>query len=704
MARSDGARARGRLRAWLAVFFLALSVPGGLLVYTAYDQLKWESFRRQQVLAQDLVAGVDRTLGDLIRAESERPPENYGFLPDPGTGRRSPLAELPPPAAFPGLIGWFQVGEDGRFSTPWVPGSGIAPASFGIGPGELARRQAGAARIQRVLAGNHLVAGATAPGAAPMDRLAGAADEPNQERDAMSAPMEIAKEQEEAVPGPAEPRLSQAAFERLAAPAPQTLAKKARSRALGRVDELKLDSALAERRQAPATEGFAPAPKSPPAMPETGLNRLQFADAQRNIVRETGLVEPQSTGAGKAKDEAPASRRAEPVRLFDTTEEPFRLGRLDSGHLVLFRRVVLAGEQVIQGLLLDQAAFISGLLGEPFAESPLAETTDLTLAHQGDLLTTLRARPSGGYRLASREYEIRASDLKGELLYRTRLTDPFGAMELIFSIRRLPTPPGAGAIAAIAAALVLVLLVGTWLFWRLGARQIALAGQQQAFVSAVSHELKTPLTSIRMYAEMLRAGFAGEERRETYYRYIQEESERLSRLIANVLQLSRISRGTLKVEPVPTGIAELMSTVAERIASPVERAGFEIRIDCPGQGRVIADPDAFVQILINLVDNALKFAAGHEPRLVEISCRRLDIRWWRFSVRDHGPGIPRSSRKRIFQLFYRSDEAQRQAVPGTGIGLSLVDGLAAAMGGRVSVVDRDPGAELRVDLRAADEE
>jgi two-component system, OmpR family, phosphate regulon sensor histidine kinase PhoR len=102
------------------------------------------------------------------------------------------------------------------------------------------------------------------------------------------------------------------------------------------------------------------------------------------------------------------------------------------------------------------------------------------------------------------------------------------------------------------------------------------------------------------------------------------------------------------------------------------------------------------------VDNALKFAARSEPRLIEIDCERLDTHWWRFRVRDYGPGVPKSSRRRIFRLFYRGEEAVKQAIPGTGIGLALVEGLTLAMGGRVTVVNREPGAELRVDLRAAE--
>ena len=237
--------------------------------------------------------------------------------------------------------------------------------------------------------------------------------------------------------------------------------------------------------------------------------------------------------------------------------------------------------------------------------------------------------------------------------------------------------------------------------YRLGLKQIGLVRQQQAFVSAVSHELKTPLTSIRLYAEMLRAGFADEDRRQVYYRYIQEESERLSRLIANVLTLSRIGRDQLNVSPQPVDLAELMDLVRERVASQVERAGFRLDLDCAAPGTVQADPDAFVQILINLVDNALKFAAQAGQKVIEVRCEQPREGWVRVAVRDFGPGVPRESRRRVFQLFYRGEEAAIRAIPGTGIGLALVERLTQSMGGRVEVVNREPGAEFRVELPTA---
>ena len=296
-----------------------------------------------------------------------------------------------------------------------------------------------------------------------------------------------------------------------------------------------------------------------------------------------------------------------------------------------------------------------------------------------------------------------ASELSGELLYQTRLAAPLDQLELIFSINRLPAGPGGRLVTWVSAILVLVLCGGFWLLYRLGLKQIELARQQQDFVSAVSHELKTPLTSIRMYGEMLREGWAPEEKKPTYYGYIHDESERLSRLIANVLQLARMTRNDLRLEPRRVRVSALLEQVAAKVASQIERAGFEWQLDCPGpaaEAWVDVDEDGFAQILINLVDNALKFSAKAEFKRIELRCR-LAERGLRLSLRDYGPGVPRDQMKKIFRLFYRSENELTRETLGTGIGLALVRQLAQAMGGRVDVRNADPGAEFRLWLPLA---
>ncbi len=138
------------------------------------------------------------------------------------------------------------------------------------------------------------------------------------------------------------------------------------------------------------------------------------------------------------------------------------------------------------------------------------------------------------------------------------------------------------------------------------------------------------------------------------------------------------------------------------MTSQIERAGFALRIDAGAEATaeavVLVDTDAFTQILINLIDNALKFAARAETKVVDVGCRLAERDTLVFWVRDYGPGVPRGEVRKIFRLFYRIDGGLTRASAGTGIGLALVRQLAEAMGGTVEVVNREPGAEFRVRL------
>jgi signal transduction histidine kinase len=223
------------------------------------------------------------------------------------------------------------------------------------------------------------------------------------------------------------------------------------------------------------------------------------------------------------------------ITTFESEVDPFEFSLLDSGHLVLFRNVWRGGERYIQGLLLDQAAFTEEIIGSRFMGTALSDITKLIVAFQDDVIHTF----GGQSRLS---YPNVAEELDGALLYQNRLAAPLNSLELIFSIERLPPGPGGRVLGWVTLILAVVFVGGFFTLYRLGLSQINLAQQQQDFVSAVSHELKTPLTSIRMYGEMLKEGWADEEKQQSYYEFIHDESERLSRLISNVLQLANITR------------------------------------------------------------------------------------------------------------------------------------------------------------------
>ena len=365
---------------------------------------------------------------------------------------------------------------------------------------------------------------------------------------------------------------------------------------------------------------------------------------------------------------------------------------LDSGHFVLFRRVWHNDERYIQGILFDQAAFIERLVAPAFRESSLSAMSRLIVAYRGAILQSFAAD-------YGRDYRPVAARPGSELLYQARLVAPFGELELIYTLARLPVGAGGQVILWSALVLALVLVGGCFMLFRLGQRQLALARQQQDFVSAVSHELKTPLTSIRMYGEMLREGWADEGKRRSYYDFIFYEAERLTRLINNVLQLARLSRNDEGANLVPVRVGDALAELRPRLESQLEPSGFELSLDCDAGAAALSirvDVDWLLQIFINLVDNAVKFSTAAEIRRVDITCRGLRDGSVLFAVRDYGPGIAPDQIKKIFRLFYRSENELTRETVGTGIGLALVRQLANAMHAEVDVVNAEPGAEFRI--------
>lgn len=694
MRRSLSGLTPQKLRRALALFFIALALPTGVLIYQAYSQLKWEAFHQHQLMAEELSNRIRAQAAEWIALEEARRFADYGFLVvagDPATNyvERSPLSSYPVASELPGILGYFQVDAAGAFSTPLLPAPGTQASAFGVSEAELLLRRQLAQRIQSILSRNRLVreSEADADTATSLAEVADKAEPPlptsdYEEGDLFSsfsptAPQRL-EEKETQVTG-------QAVFDQLSkAPVVQRESKKYKAPTdLGRVEDLKLEQHFAtERAQKEAA---------------AKVQQQSEASATRRMRKElSALPEPQVSDTVAAPSELAVNAQMAlenlRIRTFESEIDPFEFSRLESGHFVLYRKVWRNGQRTIQGLLIDQKAFLDGMLERAFRATALSRMSDLIVAFQGDVINAFNGQTAGDYR-SSR------SELSGALLYQTRLNAPLGGVELIFSINRLPAGPGGTLITWVAVLLVLVLCGGFLLLYRLGLGQIRLARQQQDFVSAVSHELKTPLTSIRMYGEMLREGWAPDEKKREYYHFIHDESERLTRLINNVLQLARMTRNGLQLSLKSSTVSELMDTLRSKIASQVERAGFDLNISCAPDAEGITlevDQDCFCQIFINLVDNAIKFSTKGPRREIDLGCLKQRDGTVLFSVRDYGPGIPKDQMRKIFKLFYRSESELTRETVGTGIGLALVNQLAGAMGGKVDVVNVEPGAEFRI--------
>ena len=657
-----------RLRNLLALFFIALAAPTVVLIWQAYSQLKWEAFHQHRGIAEELTQRIDSQLNDMIRVADARSFADYSFLvvsgdPNAKFVQRSPLSTYPVAASLPSVLGHFQVDSQGAFSTPLLPAVGTKVADLGISDSEIAERQMLARDIQEVLADNRLV---QSPAIAGARRVVGKS---------VAAPASTLEEEE-----------------------------KDEADTFRDYDQAVFDE-LSQRQN--ESDGFSAFALDEP------LDRIS-EDAEMEIPQQQGLAGGFESSPGRSKRRerialpesvqpaeeelianlaAPSSLR---ISTFESEIDPLEFSLLDSGHFVLYRKVWRDGERYIQGFVVDQAAFLQDTIGSQFAGTTLSGMASLNVAYEGVMI-------SGFSGSSADRYASSATGFDGELLYRNRLTAPLNSLELIFRINHLPAGAGAGVLGWVTLVLLLVFLGGFTAMYRVGLSQINLARQQQDFVASVSHELKTPLTSIRMYGEILKEGWADEEKRQRYYEFIHDESERLSRLISNVLQLARISRNEPQFDMQPVAVAELMSNTESKISSQVERAGFELRFiqdESVNDARISIDEDCFTQIIINLVDNAIKFSKDAAEKVVEVRSKRVANGQIVFSVRDFGPGVPRDQMKKIFELFYRSESELTRETIGTGIGLSIVYQLTTAMGGSVDLVNVDPGAEFRVSWQA----
>jgi signal transduction histidine kinase len=234
-----------------------------------------------------------------------------------------------------------------------------------------------------------------------------------------------------------------------------------------------------------------------------------------------------------------------------------------------------------------------------------------------------------------------------------------------------------------------ILIFGLVLTIRSVSHELELARMKSDFVSTVSHEFKSPLTSIRQLAEMLQSGrVPSEERRQKYYDVLLEQSERLALLTDNILSLAKIEEGRAEFTFETTDISVLLTEVATSIQERVRHEGFDIGLDVDGGLPFLAvDRTALSQAVTNLVDNAIKYSG--DSRRISVSAS-LEEQAVAIAVQDFGVGIIKEDIDRVFERFYRGGDELTRTVKGSGLGLTLVREIVAAHRGKVHV-ESEPG-------------
>jgi signal transduction histidine kinase len=233
--------------------------------------------------------------------------------------------------------------------------------------------------------------------------------------------------------------------------------------------------------------------------------------------------------------------------------------------------------------------------------------------------------------------------------------------------------------------LVLVfLLCGIALIIRATDREARLAQAKSNFVSNVSHELKTPLSLISLFSEILELGRVNnEEKKSEYYRIIHHESRRLNKTIDNILDFSKIEAGRKTYDFVEGDIAEVINSVLSNYRYQIINSGFDIQTNIPASlPPVLIDRDAMAQAISNLLDNAIKYSREVKQLSITVEGRGAELS---IEIADHGIGIPRAEQAKVFEKFYRVGNGLVHDVKGSGLGLSLVKHIVEAHQGTISV-------------------
>ncbi|MHC1743475.1 MAG: sensor histidine kinase [Syntrophobacteraceae bacterium] len=693
-----------RLRALILVFVVALAVPLGYLVHRTHGSLEQEETAELRFFANTLFDQMEQELAALVQREERRPVDEYqpfspGSVGDRWEGAGSPLARAP---AEPYILGYFQSNPDGSFTTPTEEGGGTALPDRGALLTRLREvnrtLNAGRATLpdRPALADRQVTAKVQKKGASEEKELqAGKAEETGFAEKYLNVPQQS---KQKAHLGQAESRVEQIS--------PQQALNLARS-------EVRKDTATGRSKSLPAgksgsdvgtkagadSDTRAAMPRDAHPTP-SGATAPPLAEQRLAPAGEGGAFGVETAGGSSVPPVAAASEpRSLPNRNargafsedgLRVEVDPLQSVPIDQGQVLVFRRIVIGNEVYRQGMVIGVEDLLRELKEKHFSGQPMARFTSLTLTAMNGERETARIRE--GREIAAPRFALERS-----------FPRPFSFVRATLECEEIPRSPGRTTLNAMVVVLAAVILAGLLAIYQSARVVTDLSERRSGFVSSVTHELKTPLTNIRLYIEMLEQGIAATdpEREMEYYRIVESESARLSRLINNVLEFSKLERRQRRLDLREGTLEEVLAEVRDAMREWLRQEGFTLTVENALEHPFPYDREVMVQVLMNLIENGVKFGKSAERREIVVRVRaegdRVLIR-----VSDTGPGIPRLALKKIFGDFYRVDNQLTRTTKGTGIGLALVKRFVEAMGGSVSAANNDgPGCTITLSLPGA---
>jgi signal transduction histidine kinase len=673
-----------RLKLLIFIFCLALAVPLGYFVVQTSRSLEQEEQAELRFFADTLFDQVETELTGVVLSEEGRAVDEYTYLILP---QGQHLTEKD---REPYILGYLQNNPDGSLQLPLQKGEGSAPEMD-----QLVRQ------LQEVNA--IFNSKRSAAPEAPEVRAKDAAAAPKKEATGSFADRYLA--------------MSRSTRQR------DHLGQEEK-----RVAQITPSQALNLSQSPPKRAQAEPAPARP-AETERGPSEAGTVAGRRTTLRDEGLGEAQSSGAspmpssnlkstpegiGGAREKTVESRlsssyvpnsneqvkedRRDAEAGFEATSpmadrlrveiDPMQSLNIDERRVLIFRRIVIGNQVYRQGFVIRLQEFMGHLLEAHFAGQPMARFTSLTLKalDQGREVARIQAGPTSAHPSFSMDRGF---------------PRPFSFLRATLACDQIPRSPGRKTLTLMAAILAAVIFLGLLSIYQSARVVMDLSERRSRFVSSVTHEIKTPLTNIRMYIEMLEQGIAGDHERELdYFRILGSESARLGRLIGNVLEFSKLERKQRRLDISKGTLEEVVSEVQEVMQEQLRKEGFSLKFERHVMDPFPYDREAMIQIVINLVENSVKFGKSSPTRGITIRVRP-EGKWVKVSVSDTGPGIPSHELKKIFDDFYRADNALTRSTKGTGIGLALVRKLVAQMGGSVTASNNEgPGCTITISLPA----
>ena len=644
-----------RLKLLIVIFSVTLSIPLAYFVVRTYHGLEQEEVATLRFFADTLFDKMEGALAELVKKEEGRAIDefNYEVIPsgppgaEAGKPQPSPLSRLPRENY---ILGYFQNNPDGSFQTPLMAGAGKTP------PGLVDR-------VEALKGANEIF---NRKRATVTDRI-------------QPRPAEIAAEEEvKQKPGFADKYIDSSSALR----SQSYLGQKEK-----RLEKITISQAanIAKQEQ-PQTLGSSPA-VAEPEREDQHIAKDQAAGRvstpKKRVSRKMDLeatLEAAPPAAVVAGDETEG---------FQVEVAPLQAVFLNDAQIFIFRRIMINRQIYRQGFILSINAFLEHLTQTYFLTQPMARFAGLRLSvvDQGREAAAVETGPYSK---------------NSDFILNRGFPSPFSFLKATLACSQIPRSEGRQTLNIMLIVLAVIVLIGLFGIYR-SARAIEdLSERRSQFVSSVTHELKTPLTNIRMYIEMLEQGIAkSPDREQDYFRILDSEGARLSRLINNVLEMSKLERQQRHLNLQTGTLAEVVSEVEAVMAERLKQDGFSLIVQLGDIPPFKYDRELMIQVLINLIENSMKFGKSASEHDIHIRTR-LEGNHVKIRVSDTGPGIPRHALKKIFNDFYRVENSLTRTTRGTGIGLALVKKFVQLMGGTVKAANnRGPGCTITISLPLA---